>query len=55
VQGILVKVRKQRGGRGDITYYIRIPKHIYKALGKPKAFQLTIKNEKIILTPIKET
>jgi len=55
VKGMIIKVRKQRGGKGDITYYVRIPKHIYEALGAPEAFKLTLENGKIVLTPLKET
>lgn len=36
---IMVMVRKQYGGKGDATYYVRIPRHIYEALGAPEAFR----------------
>jgi len=51
---MIIRVRKQRGGKGDITYYVRIPKHIYEALGAPEAFKLTLEDGKIVLTPLKE-
>lgn len=35
VKRMITKVRKQRGDKGDVTYYVRIPKHIYETLGVP--------------------
>jgi len=52
---MIVKVHRQRGGRGDITHYVRIPKHIYEALGEPEAFELKLEHGKIILIPLKES
>ena len=51
---MIIKVRKQREGKGDITYHVRIPKHIYEALGAPEAFKLTSEDGKIVLTSLKE-
>ena len=55
-KGVIVRVHKQRGGAGpgDVTYYVRIPKVIYKALREPEAFELWLEGEKIVLKPLRE-
>ena len=50
--GQIVKVRRQKGGRGDITYYISIPKPIYRLLGEPEAFDVILEEGKLILRPL---
>ncbi len=48
-----VRVIERRGGRGDISFYVNIPKEYHLMLGKPGSYTIQLVGDSILLSPIR--
>jgi len=50
-----VRVLKKKGGRGDISFYINIPKEVQYLMGNPEKYRIKALSDRIVLWPIRDT
>ncbi len=48
-----VRVLERRGGRGDISFYVNVPKDYHLMLGKPSSYSIQLVGDLILLLPVR--
>ena len=49
----IVRVLERRGGRGDISFYVNVPKDYHTRLGKPSSYSIQLVGDLILLLPVR--
>jgi len=49
-----VRVLERRGGRGDVSFYVSIPKHFHTFLGTPDTYRVQLVGDSLLFLPVRE-